>query len=293
MTLLPLVLAWLAGLVLGLSAEARPLGLFLLFLAAFPAGALCLLMRRPTAPVVLAGLLLLGFWRVEVAEHPVVELAAGDAQQVALTGWVRDHPESAGGMFRLTVETETVDLGEGSQHLTSRVLVYATPPVSLVETRRPPYFAYGDRLEIRGVLERPRPVQGFDYPAYLASKGISGVLWSRDVVVASPVEPQISRGGPVPWRGWVFGVRQRLAENLEQSLPPPHSGLAKALVLGFRGGIPEGVVDDFRQTGTSHLLAISGLHVGVLLLLALGLVGWVWGHRQPVYFLVPFAALWL
>jgi hypothetical protein len=38
-TLLPLVLAWLAGLVLGLSAEARPLGLFLLFLAAFPAGA--------------------------------------------------------------------------------------------------------------------------------------------------------------------------------------------------------------------------------------------------------------
>ena len=53
------------------------------------------------------------------------------------------------------------------------------------------------------------------------------------------------------------------------------------------------MVDDFRRTGTSHLLAISGLHVGVLLVLVLGLVGWIWGRRMPWYVLLPLAAVWL
>ena len=82
MTLLALGLAWLAGLVLGLTAEARLLGLFLLFLAAFPVGALLLLMRRPVTPVVLIGLLVLAFWRVEVVEQPLPSLGAGDG-----SGW--------------------------------------------------------------------------------------------------------------------------------------------------------------------------------------------------------------
>ena len=51
-------------------------------------------------------------------------------------------------------------------------------------------------------------------------------------------------------------------------------------------------MEDFRQTGTSHLLAISGLHVGVLLLLVLGFVGWACGRRSPVYVLLPLAAIW-
>ena len=99
--------------------------------------------------------------------------------------------------------------------------------------------------------------------------------------------------GPARWKGRVFALRQRLADNLDASLPTPHSGLAKALVLGLRGDIPEDGVDEFRRTGTSHLLAISGLHVGVLLVLVVGLGGWIWGRRLPAYVLIPLAAVWL
>jgi competence protein ComEC len=84
-----------------------------------------------------------------------------------------------------------------------------------------------------------------------------------------------------------------LARNLERNLPVPQSALAQALLLGLRGQLPPQVKDDFRATGTSHLLAISGLHVGVLLLLAMGLVSLTIGRRQPLYFLVPLAVIWI
>ena len=67
----------------------------------------------------------------------------------------------------------------------------------------------------------------------------------------------------------------------------------RALLLGLRGQLPPQVVDDFRATGTSHLLAISGLHVGVLLFMAMGLVSGTLGRGRMVYFLVPLAVIWM
>ena len=289
MKLVFLAVSWLAGLVLGLLIEAQPLPLMLLFVAAFPMGVFFFLNRWPVAPVLMAALLLVAFWRVEAGEQPAPELAVQDTQQVVLTGWIRDDPEAAGGMFKFAFTVDTVDRGEGPLPLPSRVLVYAQPPDSLVHRRRPPFFANGDRLELRGVLERPKPFQGFDYPAYLASKGISGVPWSRDVLV----DATFTGKSPPRWRGWLFDFRQRLANNLEVSLPAPHSALAQALLLGLRGDIPPEVIEDFRQTGASHLLAISGLHVGVLSVLVMGFVGWTLGRRLPVYVLVPLTAIWM
>ena len=47
----------------------------------------------------------------------------------------------------------------------------------------PPFFQYGDRITVRGLWQRPKPFQGFDYPSYLESKGISGVFWTSRVEV--------------------------------------------------------------------------------------------------------------
>lgn len=115
------------------------------------------------------------------------------------------------------------------------------------------------------------------------------------VVSAARVEVDVSGQGGLSEsaRKGIFSVRRVLARSLERNLPVPQSALAQALLLGLRGQLPPQVVDDFRATGTSHLLAISGLHVGVLLFMAMGLVSGTLGRGRMVYFLVPLAVIWM
>lgn len=88
----------------------------------------------------------------------------------------------------------------------------------------------------------------------------------------------------------MFGLRRNLAEELQEALPEPHSALAQALLLGLRGQLPADVKEDFRQTGAAHLLAISGLHVGVLIAMTMMAATWIFGRRSPAYLLL--AAIW-
>ena len=81
--------------------------------------------------------------------------------------------------------------------------------------------------------------------------------------------------------------------DLESSLPAGEAALAKALLLGLRAELPEEVVEDFRASGTSHLLAISGLHLGILLLMALGLLQWALGRHTSTPILLALALVWL
>jgi ComEC/Rec2-related protein len=91
-------------------------------------------------------------------------------------------------------------------------------------------------------------------------------------------------------------IRRRADHTLARALPPRDAGLARALLLGDRGRLDRRDRTLFRHTGQAHLLAVSGLHVGLLLaglvgllrLLGLGLrATWALGLLAAV-FLVPF-----
>ena len=91
----------------------------------------------------------------------------------------------------------------------------------------------------------------------------------------------------------IYGLRRALANGLESSLPAGEGALAKALLLGLRAELSDEVVENFRASGTSHLLAISGLHLGILLLMTLGLLHWALGRHTPIPILLALAIVWL
>ena len=64
-------------------------------------------------------------------------------------------------------------------------------------------------------------------------------------------------------------VRGGVAATLRQRLSFPEAAVAEALTLGRRDRVPEELSDAFRRTGTGHLLAISGTHVGIVTVLVL------------------------
>lgn len=129
-------------------------------------------------------------------------------------------------------------------------------------------FEPGDPIRLVGRLSTPSPPMNpgdFDFPAYLAGRGI------RRIVRSDHPETVTRRDGPTDWRYGVARLRARLRARalalLRESLTPEDAALAGSLLLGDRTGMTEEIEDEFAASGTMHILAISGQHVVIFLML--------------------------
>lgn len=101
---------------------------------------------------------------------------------------------------------------------------------------------------------------GFDYAGYLAQQDIYVTAY-----VGKGAGLRVLGQGQIGWwRGLVESLRQRLSLSLERLPAGNGRGLLRALILGQRGELDGEVRDAFGATGTAHLLAISGLHMGLV-----------------------------
>ncbi len=286
MKLVAFAAAWIAGLIIGLEADVYLPALVLLSTAA--ALLACLLWSRGTSPwpAILIMVALMGLVRVEASggnDH----LGPSDSfKPIVVYGVVVSDPEISGTGVEFDISVEAVDRGDGLKESKGRVKVFAKPPRELVQSRDEPYFHYGDRLELTGRLEEPPALGDFDYRAYLANQGIHSTM-------PFPQVSLLDDGGGNPARGFLYSLRRKVSSGLDQALPEPQASLANALLLGLRGRLPQDVTENFRATGTSHLLAISGLHVGIILALSMGAGAWLMGRRRQLYLLMPLGAIWL
>ncbi len=134
----------------------------------------------------------------------------------------------------------------------------------------------GDRLRIYGQLSAPLPALNpgqFDYTGHLRAERVLSFLSANYPDCVSVIETG-SRWKP---SYWIDRIRSRSDEILWRSLDRRRSGLAAALLLGMRRQISDEQTEPFMETGAMHLLAISGLHVGIAagaMLLVLRL-GWI------------------
>lgn len=128
------------------------------------------------------------------------------------------------------------------------------------------------------------------------SEGRDGRLWLRPRR-SSPVV-LVRPGVGAPLRELVRGVRRRLRRALDRGTPVKARGLFGALVLGDRSGLTPQTQEAFARTGTAHLLAISGLHVGIAWLAVAGaarrlLAALGWGLRAGAPARAGGALAWL
>ncbi|QGJ71030.1 Hypothetical protein PBC10988_27330 [Planctomycetales bacterium 10988] len=137
-------------------------------------------------------------------------------------------------------------------------------------------FHAGDRVAIFGTLGRYRPPQNpgqTDRAMQTRREGIQVWLQTEHPDCMTLLDRS-------PYRGWIQIVeiaRAECIELLEIHLPKQQIGMAKALLLGDRRGLSIETKEAFRVTGMMHVLAISGLHVGIVagLLFLLLRLGWL------------------
>ena len=131
---------------------------------------------------------------------------------------------------------------------------------------------YGKHITLTGVLREPqgrRNPGGFDYKAYLARQNIVGIIDAIGLL-------RIGEQGGFPPLRWIEALRIRTERVMDLiyttdpeiethlSKPALHAQLLKGILLGKRSDIPSETLDIFRNSGTFHVLSVSGLHVGLI-----------------------------
>ena len=185
---------------------------------------------------------------IRLAERLPVELQGGD---FAVSGWVDEFPSHATGQASFSFRVES---GEAAGVVPERLrLNWYDPPPRILQP--------GSTLHLVVRLKRPRGLSnpgGFDYERWLFQEGYGATGYVREGRRA----PEEEAGGI--GRRWLL-LRARLARSIEAAAPTADAAaLLTALSIGERFGFEEQHWRTLRRTGTSHLVAISGLHVGLV-----------------------------
>jgi competence protein ComEC len=186
-------------------------------------------------------------------------------REIIIKGNLYLPPQMREGGVRLFMQADLWLSPQGWRPACGKVLITGGPQI--------PAFAEGAEAVIRTLISKPRDPMNpgaFQRSRYWASRDIfrEGHLREPgDLVMLSSNEPP--------------DLRRRLREGMRRVLAPldqVSQSLFKALILGDQGGITEEMRLAFSRTGTSHLLAISGLHLGMLA--GLGFLAAFWLFRR-------------
>lgn len=138
----------------------------------------------------------------------------------------------------------------------------------------------GESIRVFAQANRPQPALNegeFDFANW--SRGRRRQILLRtgfaDCLVPTGESPAWS-----PWR-LVQSARQWVGTTLATAVPTQKQGLAETIFLGRRERLEDSTDDAFKQTGTVHLLALSGLHLGILAIVAHQVLRWI---PAPVWF---------
>ena len=288
MKLLVAAVAFVGGTLLApeLVGNAPLIALFLFALAALLGALLFASMRRSPWPALIALVFIFGVMRVAlIGDAPMPTFASPRSHQV--DGVVLSDVEALGDFARFRLGLERIRAGGGEWMSADGVLLVSARATSeIAQWRQAPYFRYGDKLRVEGRISEPPELDGFDYAAYLARQGIVEVLDARRVTLIREGE------GSVFYR-MLYGMRRKLAASIATVVPEPQAALGQATLLGLRRNIPQDLNEAFRRTGTAHLLAISGLHVGVLLGISLAGSATLLGRKQHLHLIAPLIIIWL
>ncbi len=165
-----------------------------------------------------------------------------------VTGIVSEPPDYRDNYTNLRLDVTGVDTGDGD--LPANGLLLAR--VSNNQT-----FRYGDILRLRGSLKTPPENEDFSYRDYLAAQHIHSYMSSAEVTVLP------GRGGSRVYAA-LYDFKEKAFTNIYRMFPDPESSLMAGILLGVDTGLTQELQQAFKNTGTAHIIAISGFNISII-----------------------------
>lgn len=191
----------------------------------------------------------LGCLRVLLVTDVAVSFLPHIGRDETIVGRVILDPQKSEKSTYVVLEVEEIGAGVAS----GRIMLFAD---------RGSAIAYGDRLEVRGELSLPEPFETetgatFDYPGYLAAKGIGAVVFRPSIEVGQ-------KASCCSLLGTLFSFKHALEDSIQSVFPEPQGGLLEGMLLGEQDALPKKVTDAFRRSSLVHIVVLSGYNLTVV-----------------------------
>ena len=184
---------------------------------------------------------------------------------------ITDYPVERAKTYRLTAEITALH-DSVWQATRGRVYLY------LAKDSATAGLQPNDIIIFHGTARRPDSIGTFDYATYLRRKGIAGTIY-----VGAKKWHVAGKSTRRSLRVEAVRLQHRLVERYrELGITGNEFGTLAALTLGYREELDSGVKQSFQRAGAAHVLAVSGLHTGIIYaVLWMLLTGF--GYWRPMY----------
>lgn len=211
---------------------------------------------------------LLGVGRIEMDLKKIAEIKIPN-QSISTKAFIIKEPEKKEFYQNLIVSVIENDLFKNNS---------ATSQKLLIKTDLYRDFKYGEQLEISCSPEIIKnSSQDFDYRMYLA----------KDKIYYTCPKAQLKKTGEyrVGVYGFILNTRNRLENNIKKIIPQPEATLGGGLLFGGSGGLSKEMQEIFSATGMTHIVAVSGYNVTIIVqyLMLAGIFFGLW-RPQAFYF---------
>ncbi len=258
--LTPLLIAAMAGIVTGFLKEIPDQGLLIGLVAAFTGMLIALRKRQEWAlhVAIAASMFLMSVLAInqDLYQKPGPHHISRYVHEgrLVIDGVVSENPRASAEKTALTVSVFRIRKDDALLPVEGKVLL---------NTATGETYKYGDVIRFRTKLKRPHNFYnpgGFDYERYLRLRGVlvRGFIDNPANIIVLR-EDQGNR-----LRLSLERFRRSLKTLIRENSPSPYGEIVQAMILGDQKEIPPEMMEKFNQTGTSHIIAISGFNVGII-----------------------------
>lgn len=226
--------------------------------------------------------ILLGILRYQYFEFLLLSknhISRFNEQDVELIGVITEEVKTRNNYQEAIVSVDKLTISEDNNEvskLIGRVMI-AVKYVGKLE--------YGDEIVVKGTLTEPPKFEGFSYKAYLKAKGVYSIL-NRG---------KIYKTGKIRGNNTLISLKRfkrAVSFKIETVLPEPHSSLLSGIVFGARNSMSNDFEEQLSRTGTTHIVAVSGYNITVLIS-SIGCFASIVGRRKLTVISIIFVILFM
>lgn len=208
------------------------------------------------------------------------DLQAGQKNiEVTVNGYIDDEPVNNGNNQKIILRAKEIIAGDKKVLVNDRILI---------TTSNFPKFNYGDAISVKGALQKPQNFGEFDYITYLKKENIRITMFYPTVrgeelkTGREKLDLGFREELKINLYKKIFLLKNKFESAVNKSVSEPNASFINGILLGSRQNIPDSLKEAFNKTGTTHILAISGYNIMIIVWAVLA--GLIWFFRRRTAF---------